>query len=302
MNSEIPRRKLGSTGEEVSLVGLGGAHIARQGSRSEAIRLVRAAIDSGIDFMDNCWDYHQGQSEIWMGDALRDGYRDRAFLMTKIDARSSGPARQQIDHSLLRLQTDHIDLMQLHEVIRPDDPDRAFAPGGVIEALEEARSEGKIRFVGFTGHKHPDIHLRMIDQDFTWDTVQIPVNVLDAHFNSFQKKVLPVLKERGIGSLAMKPLAGGNIFDIGVVTAVEALHYVMNTGVDVVINGCESMGDLAQLLQAARSYVPLSRDEVESLLKSVESHASRGQYEGYKISHKYDGTYHNPHWLVEARI
>lgn len=299
---EIPRRKLGRTGEDVSIIGLGGAHIARGGDRRAAIELVRAAIDNGITFMDNCWDYHEGNSELWMGDALRDGYRDRVFLMTKIDAREAGPAREQIDQSLIRLQTDYVDLLQLHEVIRWGDPDRAFAPGGAIEALDEARREGKVRFIGFTGHKDPEIHLKMLAQDFDWDTVQMPLNVLDAHFNSFQLKVLPELRQRGIGALAMKPLAGGRLFETGAVRGVEALRYALGLDVDVVINGMESLQDLEQALAAARRFTELSESERIELEQRMSLFARYGRYEGYKMTRDFDGTYHHPHWLEEARV
>lgn len=301
-NGQISQRTLGSTGEQVSIVGLGGAHIARQDGRRAAVRLIRAAIDAGINFMDNCWDYHGGNSERWMGDALRDGYRDRVFLMTKIDAREATVARRQIDQSLERLQTDHVDLLQLHEVIRPDDPGRAFAPGGVIEALDEARQAGKARYIGFTGHKDPAIHLKMLAQGYAWDTVQMPVNILDLGFNSFQLQVLPVLNQQGIGVLAMKPFAGGRLFDTGVVNGVEALRYVFGLDVDVVINGMENMRDLSQALAAAVDFKPLSRIDLGELQQRISPFSRDGAYERYKTSHDFDGTYHHPHWLVEARV
>ncbi len=298
---EVPRRKLGSTGETVSIIGLGGAHITHYGSRRMAVSLVREAIDRGVNFLDNCWDYSGGRSEKWMGDALQNGYRDRVFLMTKIDGRSRDAAARQIDQCLDRLRTDRIDLMQLHEVIRWDDPDRAFAPGGAMEALDEARRQGKIRYIGFTGHKDPGIHLKMLEQDFAWDTVQMPVNILDAFYNSFQKRVLPVLQERGIGVLAMKPLAGGEIFDTGKISGIEALHYVMNQPVDVVINGMVNRRDLDQAIEAATSFRPLEEMEVANLLERLRPYALDGGFEGYKTSHDYDGTYWHPEWLENAR-
>ncbi|MBE0428753.1 MAG: aldo/keto reductase [Thermoleophilia bacterium] len=302
MTAEIPRRTLGSTGEEVSIIGMGGAHISRADARSHAIKLVRAGIDRGITFMDNCWDYSQGRSEEWMGDALKGGFRDRVFLMTKIDGRTRAVAAKQIDQSLHRLQVDYVDLMQLHEVIRRDDPRRAFAPGGAMEALVEAREKGKIRFIGFTGHKDPDIHLRMLAQDFAWDTVQLPLNLLDAHYNSFEKKVLPVLNERGIGVLAMKPLAGGELLQTGAVSAVDALRYVMSLPVDVVINGMESLEDVDQALEAAAGFSPLPGAGIEELLQRTAPFAGEGKYEGYKTTHDYDGTYWHPQWMETARV
>src|SRR6478672_5125734 len=192
-NSDMPRRTLGHTGEKVSLVGLGGSHIGKQPDENDSIAIIRSALDRGINFLDNCWDYNNGQSEIRMGKALRDGYRQKAFLMTKIDGRTKQAASQQIEESLKRLQTDHIDLLQFHEVIREEDPDRIFAKGGGMEAALEAKKAGKVRYIGFTGHKSPDIHLKMLNtafaHDFTFDAVQMPLNVMDAHFNSFEKKV-----------------------------------------------------------------------------------------------------------------
>jgi len=299
---EVPRRTLGTTGEEVSLIGLGGAHISHYGSRRHAIRLVREAIDLGVTFMDNCWDYSGGRSEKWMGEALRDGYRERVFLMTKIDGRTRAVAAEQIDQCLRRLRTDRIDLMQLHEVIRWDDPERAFAPGGAIEALDEARLAGKIRYIGFTGHKDPGIHLKMLDQGFAWDTVQMPLNILDALYNSFQDQVLPVLLERGIGVLAMKPLAGGELLESRAIDAIEALHYVMNLPVDVVITGMSSRRDLDQAVKAASTFRPLTELETGGLLERLTPYALDGGLEGYKTSHDYDGTYWRPDWLERARI
>lgn len=298
---EIPRRALGNTGEEVSLVGLGGAHITHYGLRRLAVRLVREAVDRGINFMDNCWDYSGGRSEEWMGDALRNGYRERVFLMTKIDGRTRAAAAAQIDESLRRLKTDRIDLMQLHEVIRWDDPERAFAPSGAMEALVEARDQGKIRYIGFTGHKDPGIHLKMLDQDFAWDTVQMPLNLLDAHFNSFQERVLPVLLERNIGVLAMKPLAAGRIFQSNAVTGVEALQYVMNLPVDVVITGMQSRKNLDQAVEAAENFRPMSESEVADLLERIKAYAGSGVIEAYKTSHDYDGTFWHPKWLETPR-
>jgi aryl-alcohol dehydrogenase-like predicted oxidoreductase len=206
----VPTRKLGRTGEKVSIVGLGGYHIGKQQDEQESIRIIRTALDNGINFLDNCWDYNDGQSEVRMGKALRDGYRQKAFLMTKIDGRTKKAATQQLDESLHRLQTDHVDLLQFHEVIRDTDPARIFAEGSGMDAVMEARKQGKVRYIGFTGHKSPDIHLNMLEtafaHGFTFDAVQMPLNVMDAHFDSFEKKVLPVLVKHDIGVLGMKPM------------------------------------------------------------------------------------------------
>src|SRR5271168_4539015 len=206
----IPYRTLGRTSEKVSAVGLGGYHLARQSDPEESVRIIQTGIDEGINFLDNCWDYNGGESEIRMGKALRDGYRQKAFLMTKIDGRDKSTAAAQINESLKRLQTDHVDILQFHEVIRDSDPDRIFAAGGAIEAVLEARKAGKTRYIGFTGHKSPDIHLKMLatakTHQFTFDTVQMPLNVMDAHFDSFEAKVLPVLLKENIGVLGMKPM------------------------------------------------------------------------------------------------
>src|SRR5439155_24990873 len=227
-SGEMPYRTLGRTGEKVSAIGLGGFHIGVPKDEEEGIRIIRSAIDRGITFLDNCWDYHDGGSEIRMGKALRDGYRGKVFLMTKIDGRTRQLAAKQIDESLQRLQTDRIDLMQHHEVIRMEDPDRIFAPNGAMEAVLDAKKAGKIRYIGFTGHKDPVVHLRTLEiaaqHHFRFDAVQMPLNVMDAHFRSFAKKVVPVLVKEGIGVLGMKPLASGAILQTKAVTASELLH------------------------------------------------------------------------------
>src|SRR2546422_728210 len=237
----IPYRRLGRTGEMVSLIGVGGYHLGRQADEQETIRIVRTAVDNGVNFLDNCWDYNGGTSEIRMGKALRDGYRDKVFLMTKIDGRNRETAAQQIDESLRRLQTDRIDLMQFHEVIRMTDPERVFGTDGALEAVVAAQRAGKIRYVGFTGHKSPAIHLRMLDtaraNGFTFDAVQMPLNVMDAHYDSFEKQVMPVLVAQDIGVLGMKPLGDPFVLVSGTVTAVECLHYAMNLPTSVVITG-----------------------------------------------------------------
>jgi predicted aldo/keto reductase-like oxidoreductase len=297
----VPYRTLGRTREKVSMVGIGGFHIGKQRDPQESIRIVRTALDSGINFLDNCWDYNNGESEIRMGKALRDGYRAKAFLMTKIDGRDRKTAITQLEDSLRRLETDHIDLLQFHEVIRDSDPERIFAAGGALEAVLEAKKAGKIRYIGFTGHKSPDIHLKMLEtafaNQFTFDSVQMPLNVMDAHFNSFEKKVLPVLLQHRIAVLGMKPMGDPFILQSKTVTAVECLHYSMNLPTSVVITGCDSLPILQQALDAARTFRPMGRIEVDALLAKTEKTAKSGEFELYKTSHHFDGTYQNPQWL-----
>jgi aryl-alcohol dehydrogenase-like predicted oxidoreductase len=297
----IPYRSLGRCKEKVSLVGLGGYHLGNQEDPQESIRIIRTGLDEGVNFLDNCWDYNGGESEVRMGNALRDGYRQKAFLMSKIDGRTKPAAASQINESLRRLQTDRIDLLQFHEVIRDTDPDRIFAEGGGMEAVVEARKAGKIRFIGFTGHKSPDVHLKMLStaskHAFTFDTVQMPLNVMDAHFNSFEKKVLPVLLKNDIGVLGMKPMGDHVILESKTATAVECLHYAMNLPTSVVITGCDSLPILQQALQAARSFQPMNPSQVAALLAKTANAAEAGQFELYKTSHRFDGTYANPQWL-----
>ena len=298
---DIPRRTLGRTGEKVSMVGLGGYHLGSQKDEQESIRIIRSALDNGIDFLDNCWDYNDGQSEIRMGKALRDGYRQRAFVMTKIDGRTKKAAAQQIEESLRRLQTDHVDLLQFHEIIRMNDPEHIFAVGGGMEAAVEAQKAGKIRFIGFTGHKSPDIHLKMLqtadEHHFHFDAVQMPLNVMDAHYNSFEKKVLPVLVKNQIGVLGMKPMGDKIILSSETATPVECLHYAMNLPTSVVITGCDALPILEQALQAARTFKSMSQEEVAALLGKTEVAAKNGEYEQYKTTSNFDGTAHNPQWL-----
>ena len=300
-DAPIPRRTLGRSGEKVSMVGIGGYHIGMQSDEQESIQIIRTALDSGINFLDNCWDYNNGQSEIRMGKALRDGYRQKAFLMTKIDGQTKKAATQQIDESLRRLQTDHVDLLQFHEVIRETDPERIFGTGGSMVAALEAKKQGKIRYIGFTGHKSPDIHLKMLNtafaHQFTFDTVQMPLNVMDAHYNSFEKKVLPVLVEHGIGVLGMKSMGDKIILNSRTATPVECLHYAMNLPTSVVITGCDSLQILQQALDAARSFKPMTADQVTKLLAKTAPAAGKGEFERYKTTHDFDGTYQNPQWL-----
>jgi uncharacterized protein len=296
----IPYKTLGSTGEKVSSIGLGGYHIGRPADEV-SIRIIRTAIDGGINFMDNCWDYNDGASEVKMGKALRDGYRQKVFLMSKIDGRDKKTAAAQIDESLKRLQTDHIDLMQMHEVIRMNDPERVFAPGGGMEALTEARKAGKIRFIGFTGHKSPDIHLHMLktadERAYRLHAVLMPVNVMDAHFESFVRKVMPVLVEKKIGIQTMKPMGGGIILQSKTVSAPECLRFAMSQPTDVVITGCDSIEIVQQALNTARNFKPMNQEEIASLLARTESVAAQGKFELYKTSQNFDGTTHNPQWL-----
>ncbi len=297
----IPYRTLGRSREKVSLIGLGGYHLGKQMDPQESIRVIRAGLDEGVNFLDNCWDYNGGESEIRMGNALRDGYRQKAFLMSKIDGRTKAAAASQINESLRRLQTDRIDLLQFHEVIRETDPDRIFAEGGGMEAVLEAQKAGKIRFIGFTGHKSPDIHLKMLatasKHGFTFDAVQMPLNVMDAHFNSFEMKVLPVLVKSEIGVLGMKPMGDHIILESKTATPVECLHYAMNLPTSVVITGCDSLPILQQALQAARSFQPMNSSQVAALLARTAKAAEAGQFELYKTTHQFDGTVANPQWL-----
>ena len=303
-DSGIPTRVLGRTGVEVSLIGLGGWHLGfKYIDEDLSIRIIREAIDNGINFMDNCWDYNDGASEKRMGQALQDGYRERVFLMTKIDGRTKKDAAKQLDESLRRLKTDHIDLVQHHEVLRFEDPHRIFDDEGANAALLEAREAGKLSFIGFTGHKDPRIHLYMLEvakaNGFQFDTVQMPLNVMDAHFRSFEKMVLPELNRQNIGVLAMKTLANGAILESKTVNATECLQYAMNLPVSTVITGCESMDDLEQALNAARTFKPLAAEEVEALLAKTKEPAARGEFELFKTSSIYDGTASHPEWLGE---
>lgn len=294
-------RQLGKTGERVSALGLGGFHIGVPKDPAEGIRIIRTAIDRGVTFMDNCWDYHDGESERRMGDALRDGYRKRVFLMTKFDGRTKASTTAQIDESLKRLQTDTIDLMQYHENIRLEDPDRFFAANGPLEALVAAKQAGKIRFIGFTGHKDPLVHLRMLDvaaaHKFHFDACQMPLNVLDAHFRSFGQQVLPRLVKEGIAVLGMKPLASGAALKTNAVTATECLHYALNLPTSVVINGCESLERLDQALDAVKTFKPMSTAQVQALLAKTKTPAMTGEFERFKTGIQFDGTARNPQWM-----
>lgn len=303
-NPEMPTRMLGRTGFETSIIGLGGWHLGFKWMDEQlSIRIIRTAIDRGINFMDNCWDYNEGASEVRMGKALQDGYRDQVFLMTKIDGRTKEEASKQLDESLERLQTDHIDLVQHHEILRYEDPHRIFDEQGAHAALIEAREAGKIRFIGFTGHKDPRIHLYMLEvakeNGVKFDAVQMPLNVMDAHYRSFEKIVLPELVKENIAVLAMKTLANGTILESKTVTAIECLQYAMNLPASVVITGCESMEDLEQALTAARTFKPMTGEQVSNILNRTAHAASRGEYELFKTTSVYDGTATHPEWLGE---
>ncbi len=295
-------RTLGSTGEKVSALGLGGYHIGKSDlSEDESIRLIRAALDRGMNFLDNCWDYNGGVSEIRMGKALRDGYRQKAFLMTKIDGRTKESAAQQIDESLSRLQTDHVDLMQFHEVIRLEDPDRIFAAGGAMEAMLAAKQAGKVRYIGFTGHKDPYVHLRMLEtakaHNFHFDAVQMPLNVMDAHFRSFREQVVPVLVREKIGILGMKCFGDHFILNSNTVQPIECLHYCLNLPVSVQITGIDSTQILDQAFEAAKTFRPMSEQQVAALLARTTQAAAHGEFELYKTTSHFDGTAHNPSYL-----
>jgi predicted aldo/keto reductase-like oxidoreductase len=295
-------RTLGRTGERVSAIGMGGFHIGQPKlSDDDSIKLIRATIDGGINFMDNSWDYNKGQSEVRMGKALKDGYRQKVFLMTKLDGRTKEEATKQINESLQRLQTDHLDLIQHHEIIRFDDPDRIFAENGAQEAVMEAKKAGKVRYIGFTGHKDPHIHLYMLEvavkHNFHFDTVQMPLNVMDAHFRSFGKLVLPKLVEQKIGVLGMKSMGDQIILKSGAVKAMECLHYALNLPTSVVITGIDSQEILQQAFEAAKTFKPMSKEQVAALLARTEKVAAQGEYELFKTSAHFDSTANHPEWL-----
>ena len=304
-HSGMPYRTLGRTKEKVSAIGLGGWHLSRRTVDAKlSLRIVRTAIDRGINFMDNSWDYAEGASELRMGKALRDGYRKRVFLMTKIDGRSKKEAARQLEDSLRRLETDCIDLVQHHEVLRFDDPHRIFDRDGANAALLEAKQAGKLRFIGFTGHKDPAIHLHMLDvakeHGFRFDTVQMPLNVMDAHYRSFEKRVLPRLVKERIGVLGMKSMANGVILKSRRVTAIECLHYALSLPASVVITGIDSLEILDQAFEAARTYkrtmTPARR---RALLARTAGAAARGAFELFKTTSLFDATATHPAWLGE---
>ncbi len=298
-------RDLGSTGEKVSLIGVGGWHLGlKYVERKTAIRIVHEAIDRGINFIDNCWDYNKGVSEKRMGKALQNGYRERVFLMTKIDGRTKKLAAKQIDESLKRLKTDHLDLVQHHEILRFEDPHRIFdEKEGAHLALLEAQQAGKLRFIGFTGHKDPRIHLHFLEvaeeYGFKIDAAQMPVNVMDAHYRSFTNLVVPELNKRKMGVLAMKTLANGIILKSKTVTAIECLHFAMSQPVSVVITGIDSPKILDQAFEAVRTFQNIGQKEIDAILAKTATAAKRGQFEPFKTSSIFDGTASNPAWIGE---
>lgn len=275
----IPTRILGKTGEEVSILGLGGYHIGEL-NKKESIKLIRRAIDEGITFLDNAWCYHQGLSERLMGEALKNGYRKKAFIMTKNHGRTRGRFNKQLEDSLQRLNTDYIDLLQLHEIINFGEPAKILNEG-VLEEVEKAKKEGKIKYIGFTGHRYPSLHQQMLDIDYDWDTVQFPLNVLDYHFRSFQKQILPQANQKNMGVIGMKSLAAGRIFntDIGVE---EAIRYSLSMPISTLVSGIDSFEVLEQNLEIVRSFEPYSKEELEELRKRYKDVAYKGQYEYYK--------------------
>jgi aryl-alcohol dehydrogenase-like predicted oxidoreductase len=302
MQFTIPYRTLGRTGERVSAIGLGGWHLGlARVDEQLSVRIIRTAIDRGINFLDNCWDYNGGASETRMGKALRDGYREKVFLMTKIDGRSYAEAIRQLDQSLERLQTDCIDLVQHHEILRYDDPHRIFDDEGANRALVDGKKAGKLRYIGFTGHKDPHIHLYMLDvareHGFLFDAAQMPLNVMDAHYRSFGTLVLPELVTQGIGVLGMKPMANGIILTSKTVSPLECLRYALNLPTSVVITGVDSMAILDQACEAAQTFHPFSETELTALLSRTAKAAAHGEFEPFKTSSIFDGTAQNPAWL-----
>jgi predicted aldo/keto reductase-like oxidoreductase len=298
---EMLYRTLGRTGQQVSAIGLGGFHIGKLKQEQDSIKLIRTAIDRGINFMDNSWDYHNGRSERWMGKALKNGYRQKVFLMTKLDGRTKAAATMQIDESLKALQTDYLDLLQHHEILRFEDPDRIFASGGAMEAVVAAQKAGKVRYIGFTGHKNPMVHLQMLQvaaqHKFRFDTVQMPLNVMDAHFRSFEKQVLPVLVKNQIGVLGMKSMGDPYILRSNTVTPIECLHYAMNLPTAAVITGIDSMEILNQAFEAVRTFKPMPQAQITALLNRTRTAAINGKYELYKTTSQFDSTAQNPAYL-----
>jgi uncharacterized protein len=288
---QVPHRPLGKTGAQVSALGVGGYHLGSIKDQSESTELVARALDAGINFFDNCWEYHDGISEARLGAALK-GKRDKAFLMTKVctHGRTKDIAMKQLEESLRRLQTDHLDLWQIHEVVYYNDPDLIFAANGAAEALLAAKQQGKVRFIGFTGHKNPAIHLKMLAHEFPFDTVQMPLNALDGTFKSFEQQVVPEANKRGIAVLGMKSLGGsGEIVSHGALTAEEGLRYAMSLPVATTISGMDSLGVLEQNLAVARGFKPLTTEALQTLRERARPLAADGRYELFKTSTKYDG-------------
>jgi aryl-alcohol dehydrogenase-like predicted oxidoreductase len=288
---QVPRKPFGRTREKVSVIGLGGYSLGSAPSLKEAVAIVHEAVDAGVNFFDNAWEYHDGKSEEWMGQAL-EGRRDKVFLMTKVctHGRDKKVAMKQLEESLKRLRTDHLDLWQIHECVYDNDPERHFAKGGVVEALDQAKKAGKVRYVGFTGHKNPAIHLKMLSYDYPFDSVQMPLNPFDASYRSFQKLVLPEINKRGMAALGMKSLGGnGQPITQGVATVAEALRYAMTLPVATTISGIDSLAVLRQNLAIARGFKPMTAEEMEALARRCAAAAGDGHLELYKSTMKYDG-------------
>ncbi len=292
----IPLRDFGRSGVKISALGMGGHHLGEAKDESTAVEIIHRSVDGGITFFDCCWEYNRGKSEDWLGKGLK-GLRDKVFLMTKVctHGRDASLAMQMLEQSLRRLQTDHLDLWQIHGVTFPNDPDLFLRPNGAAEALERAKKDGKVRFVGFTGHKDPDIHLAMLDTGFAFDAVQMPLNPFDANFHSFERKVLPVLNQKGIAPLGMKPIGGhGEPVQKGVFSAQELLRYAMSLPVATTISGVSTIGILEQNLKIAQGFTPLSESEMKALRERAKTYSGDGRFELYKTSIKFD----NP----EARL
>ncbi len=287
IEGDIPKRPFGKTGVNVSILGLGGWHIGCQEDRSESHRLIQTAIDAGVNFLDNSIDYNEGQSEIRMGEAIK-GQREKVFVMTKHNFRDKKSALRDLEISLRRLQTDYLDLWQFHSIERPEDPDWIFTEHGAIEAAELAKKQGKVRFIGFTGHKNPEYHLKMLSKPFAWDAIQMPLNVLDAHFRSFERRVLPEAAKRQLGIVGMKPMAFQNAPKTGVVTSTECLHYAMSLPVSVTITGCETMQRLETAIQAARTFKQLTEAEMQTLRDRLTPFVKNGEAEPYKTTANFD--------------
>ncbi|MCC6790222.1 MAG: aldo/keto reductase [Thermomicrobiales bacterium] len=305
-SGSVPRRPFGRTGEDVSLLGVGGFHIGTQPTEADSIRIMHAAFDAGVTFLDNAWEYNAGISEVRMGNAIRTWRnRDELFVMTKDCAhdRKAPNSMVKLEQSLRRLQVEALDLWQLHEVVWDDDPDWIFAPGGSAEALLKAKEQGKVRYIGFTGHKSPAIHKRMLSQGFPWDAVQMPLNVLDAHYESFEREIVPLCQEQGIAIIGMKAFAAGELFESGAdVTPAEALRYAMSLPVATVVSGMDTMEILEQNLAVARAFTPITGDERTALLARTASYAT-GAHETFKTSRKYDaneGRVAHAHPLIGA--
>lgn len=303
MKGEMLYRELGSSGEQVSVIGLGGSHLGKADlQEDDAIRLIHEGLDRGINFLDNSWDYNEGRSEERVGKALsQGGYRQKAFVMTKLDGRTKELATNQINDSLKRLKVDHIDLLQHHEVIRFDDPDRIFAEGGAMEAVVAAKQAGKVRFIGFTGHKDPRIHLYMLEvaqkHGFHFDTVQMPINIMDAHFRSFSQMVVPEALQQKIGVLGMKSFGNGIILKSRAVQPMDCLHYALNVPVSVLITGVDSKMLLDQAFAAVKAFQPMNESAVASLIGKTEQVAMNGKYELFKTTSHFDTTARHPDWL-----